>query len=328
MDQFQGKIAVVTGGGTGMGRELCIQLAREGAHVAMCDVSEDNMTHTRQLCEAVAPPGTRISTHLADVSQRKDVIAFRDAVGEVHDSSHINLLFNNAGIGGGGSFVDGETDEWEKTFEVCWNGVYLCCRAFMPLLLASSEGHVINTSSVNGFWASIGPTTAHTAYSAAKFAVKGFTEALVNDFKLHAPHLKASVVMPGHIGTSIVINSGKILGRDPKELPEDAFEEIRERAAEMGFPVENLSNDQIRQFMVQVGENFRDAAPMNAEDAAVVILDGVRSGRWRILVGEDAVILDEMVRARPEEAYGEAFYEELLQQTGWALGEMARSNPG
>ena len=105
-----------------------------------------------------------------------------------------------------------------RTFNICWGGVYLGTRAFMPMLLASSEGHIVNTSSVNGFWASLGLGIPHTAYSAAKFAVKGFTEALITDFRLNAPHLRASVVMPGHIGTSIVINSGKVLGRDPKEL--------------------------------------------------------------------------------------------------------------
>lgn len=322
MDRFDGRIAVVTGGGTGMGRELALQLAREGCHIAMCDVSEEAMDQTRALCERAAPSGTRISPHVADVSSREDVAAFRDGVAEAHGTDHINLLFNNAGIGGGGSFVNDSVEEWEKTFAVCWDGVYLCCRAFMPMLLASSEGHVINTSSVNGFWASLGPHIAHSAYSAAKFAVKGFTEALVNDFKLNAPHLSASVVMPGHIGTSIVINSGKILGRDPKELPEEEIEAIKERAIEMGLPVDELTTDQIRQFMVQQAEQFRDDAPMTAEDAVHVILDGVRARRWRILVGEDAQVLDELVRARPEDAYGEAFYQEMVEKSGWKLGDL------
>ena len=110
------------------------------------------------------------------------------------------------------------------TFNVCWYGVYYCTLAFMPLLKASEEAHLINTSSVNGFWASLGPTSAHSAYSAAKFAVKGFTEALVNDFRNNAPHIKASVVMPGHIGTDIVINSNRMLGRDPKEMSDDQLE--------------------------------------------------------------------------------------------------------
>ena len=84
---------------------------------------------------------------------------------------------------------------------MCWGGVYNGSRAFMPLLVASDEGHIVNTSSVNGFWAALGPGTPHTAYSAAKFAVKGFTEALIIDLRLNAPHVHASVVMPGHIGT-------------------------------------------------------------------------------------------------------------------------------
>ncbi len=169
------------------------------------------MAQTRALCEGDAPSDTRISTFVADVSDETRVLAFQKAVAAEHETDHINLLFNNAGIGGGGSFVRDGRDEWEKTFEVCWSGVYYCTRAFLPMLLASSEGHLINTSSVNGFWASLGPLSAHTAYSAAKFAVKGFTEALVNDFRNNAPHLKVSLVMPGHIGTSIIINSGRIL---------------------------------------------------------------------------------------------------------------------
>ena len=80
-------------------------------------------------------------------------------------------------------------------------------RTFLPLLLKADEGHIVNTSSVNGFWASVGMGVPHTAYSAAKFAVKGFTEALINDLRLNAPHIKCSVVMPGHIGTSIVSNT-------------------------------------------------------------------------------------------------------------------------
>ena len=208
------------------------------------------------------------------------------------------------------SFVwgfDVDRESWDKTFDICWNGVYYCSRAFVPMLVASSEGHLINTSSVNGFWASLGPMTAHTAYSAAKFAVKGFTEALVNDFRNNAPHLKVSLVMPGHIGTSIIINSGRILGRDPKELSDEDLDEARERMARIGFPVDGVSNDQIRQALIERAESFRDDAPMTAEEAAKVILDGVRQERWRILVGEDAHVLDQLVREAPEEAYEASF---------------------
>ena len=320
MDQFSGKIAVVTGGGTGMGRELCRQLAGEGCHVAMCDVSEEAMDRTTKLCQADAPKGTRVSSFIADVSDETQVLAFRDAVAKDHSTDHVHLVFNNAGVGGGGSFLDDGREEWDKTFDICWKGVYYCSRAFVPMLVASSEGHLVNTSSVNGFWASLGPNSAHTAYSAAKFAVKGFTEALVNDFRLNAPHVKVSLVMPGHIGTSIVINSGKILGRDPKEMPDEELEVARVRLAKLGFSTEGVTNDQIRQGMVQMGEGFRDNAPVTAGEAAKVILDGVREERWRILIGEDAQVLDELVRANPEDAYESAFMEKLRARTNWALG--------
>ena len=178
MQNFRGRIAVITGGGTGMGRELARQLTAEGCHVAMCDVSAENMAETADLCLAAAPSGTRVTCHVADVSNEAQVFAFRDAVLAEHGTDHINLLFNNAGIGGGGSFVADPREEWEATFGVCWGGVYLCARAFMPLLVASDAGHIVNTSSINGLWASLGPRTSHTAYSAAKFAVRGFTEAL------------------------------------------------------------------------------------------------------------------------------------------------------
>jgi NAD(P)-dependent dehydrogenase (short-subunit alcohol dehydrogenase family) len=173
----------------------------------------------------------------------------------------------------------------------------------MPLLLASPAGHVINTSSVNGFWASLGPNIPHTAYSAAKFAVKGFTEALITDFRMNAPHLRASVVMPGHIGTSIAINSRRLLGSDPKEMTEEQIAQVRERLTRAGLDVSGASDEDLRIGIQAQGEAFRDNAPMTAAEAAAVILDGVRKGAWRILVGDDAVVLDEMVRAHPEDAY-------------------------
>ncbi len=320
MKDFGGKLAVITGGGSGMGRELAVQLAREGCHVAICDVGEEPMAQTRVRALAEAPSGVRFSTHLCDVSEERQVIAFRAAVAAAHQAKHVDLLFNNAGIGGGGSFVHDDREEWDKTFAVCWNGVYFCSRAFLPMLMASPAAHLINTSSVNGFWASLGPRSAHTAYSAAKFAVKGFTEALINDFRNNAPHIKVSLVMPGHIGTDIVANSSRLLGRDPKEMTDEQLAEARERIERAGFSVEGASNEQIRQGLQQVAEAFREGAPMTAAAAAKVILDGVREERWRILVGKDAEALDRLVRETPEEAYEAAFMERLLKQTSWAIG--------
>jgi NAD(P)-dependent dehydrogenase (short-subunit alcohol dehydrogenase family) len=307
MEHFDGRIAVITGGGTGMGRELARQLTREGCHVAMCDVSAENMEETVALCLADAPSGTRVTTFVADVSNEAQLLAFRDAVVAEHSTDHIHLLFNNAGIGGGGSFVAEPRTEWETTFNVCWGGVYLGCRTFMPLLVSAKEAHIVNTSSVNGFWASLGPNIPHTAYSAAKFAVKGFSEALITDLRQHAPHVKVSVVMPGHIGTSIVINSGKFFGREPKELTAEQLQDVRDRLAKRGLDMSAASDDDLRVGMQMQAEMFRDAAPTTAAQAATVILDGVRAERWRILVGDDAVSLDELVREYPADAYDDAF---------------------
>jgi NAD(P)-dependent dehydrogenase (short-subunit alcohol dehydrogenase family) len=310
MRSFRGKIAVVTGGGTGMGRELTKQLAADGCHVAICDVSTENMVETKAQAEALAIAGARVTTHVCDVSDEAQVLAFRDAVLAAHDTQHVNLLFNNAGIAGGGSFVRDDRAEWERTFGVCWYGVYYCSRAFLPLLIASDEGYLINTSSVNGFWASIGPAVAHTAYSTAKFAVKGFTEALITDLRLNAPHVKAALVMPGHIGTSIVFNSSLVHGTTDAQTAA----RMREMLAKRGLPVDTLTDEQLVAASQQMAALFRDAAPMSAGQAATTILDGVRAGEWRILVGEDAKVLDRMVREQPELAYEESFAKTLNEQ--------------
>ena len=155
-------------------------------------------------------------------------------------------------LGGGGSFLNAERSEWEKTFNVCWFGVYYCTRAFMPMILKANEAHIVNTSSVNGFWASLGPTRPHTAYSAAKFAVKGFTEALINDLRLNAPHVKCSVVMPGHVGTSIMRNSRKILtGKSLDEMSGPDFAQARKAIAATGMDASALTDEQVRAILAE-----------------------------------------------------------------------------
>ena len=303
MKEFKNKIAVVTGGGTGMGRGLVLQLAAEGCHVATCDVLMDNLDETLALAKA-ANPEVRVTGHTCDVGIEDDIKRFGQEVREQHETEHLNLLFNNAGIGGGGGFVDGPRDQWERTFAVCWYGVYWSAREFMPMLVASDEGHIVNTSSVNGFWASLGGGISHTAYSAAKFAVKGFSESLITDLRLNAPHVKVSVVMPGHIGTSIAINSARILGNDMEPTLNDSdLERIKQTWIDQGLPVHNYTPDQIRERLRERRNDFRDRAPTTADQAATIILNGVREERWRILVGDDAHRLDEAVREAPEDAY-------------------------
>ncbi len=315
MDTFAGRLAVVTGGGTGMGRELVRQLAADGCAVAMCDVNADNMAETERLVTE-SGASVAVSSHVCDVSDEAQVVAFRDAVAAAHDTDHIDLLFNNAGIGGAGSMLDDDREQWERTFDICWGGVYLCCRAFFPMLERSTRGAVVNTSSVNGFWASVGPESPHTAYSAAKFAVKGFTEALIADFRVNAPHLSAHVVMPGHIGTSISINSTEAHGGVNAAT-------ARKRMAQRGIEADQFSDEEIAALIAELGRQFRDDAPTDAAAAATVILDGVRAGHWRILVGEDAHVLDDLVRDDPWSAYEPEFVERL-QAAGHFGGILSR----
>jgi len=200
---------------------------------------------------------------------------------------------------------------WERTFGIDWGGVYYCTRAFLALLIKSDDSVLVNTSCINGFWASLGPGIPHTAYSTAKFAVKGFSEALIEDLRLHAPHVKVAVVMPGHVGTDIVANSQRVHDDvDPAVLSDEDLEGRRADLERAGVLPVGASTDDIRQLIIDLqlmvsefGRDFRDSAPLSAADAAEIILEGVRSGKWRILVGEDAKLLDEPGRASPETAY-------------------------
>jgi NAD(P)-dependent dehydrogenase (short-subunit alcohol dehydrogenase family) len=323
MKDFAGKIAVITGGGTGMGRELARQLVAEGCNVAMCDVSMSAMAETKRLCEVERlPQGLRVTTHVADVSVEDQLLRFRDEISEQQATDKIHLLFNNAGIGGGGSLFTNTREQWEKTFGICWGGVYLGVRTFLPMLMKADEGHIVNTSSVNGFWASVGMLRSHTAYSAAKFAVKGFTEALIGDLRLNAPHIKCSVVMPGHIGTSIMSNSRKIQsGTDSDRLNDDEVALARVRLGMAGMAdAAKMSDDEVQAYAAELARSFREEAPTSAAQAAKIILDGVKAERWRILVGNDAQRLDERVRHAPEQAYDPEFYQSFVAEVGWRLG--------
>jgi NAD(P)-dependent dehydrogenase (short-subunit alcohol dehydrogenase family) len=272
MDSFAGRLAAVTGGGSGMGRELVRQLAAAGCSVAACDVNAVTVAETVELALDGAPDGVEVTGHQCDVSDEAQVLRFRDALLAAHAAEYVDLVFANAGIGGGGSFLTEPREVWERAFAVDFWGVYYCARAFLPLLVRSPEGVLVNTSSVNGFWASLGPGIPHTAYSTAKFAVKGFSESLIEDLRMHAPHVRVVLVMPGHVATNIVANSLMAFG----------VAEADAMAANQGF---------------------HDSAPLSAAGAATVILDGVRSGAWRVLVGDDAKQLDEYVRANPDDAY-------------------------
>ena len=280
LESFAGKLAVVTGGGSGMGRELVRQLAAQGCSVAACDWHPHAVAETASLARAGAGSGVLVTSHACDVSDEAQMLRFRDELLGQHTSDHVDLVFANAGIGGAGSFVNDSREEWEHTFAVDWWGVYHCARTFLPLLIASGDGILVNTSSVNGLWAALGPGMPNTAYSAAKFAVRGFTEALIEDLRSNAPQVRVAVVMPGHVGTDIIGNTLRAHGQDPDQM------------------------------LIDISNDFRDKAPLSAAEAATIILNGVRSGTWRILVGQDAAMIDERIRANPEAAYD---YAELFR---------------
>jgi NAD(P)-dependent dehydrogenase (short-subunit alcohol dehydrogenase family) len=309
METYAGKLAVVTGGGSGMGRELVRQLAAQGCSVAACDWNAESIAQAAAVARSAARPGVRVTSHACDVSSEAQVLAFRDELVAEHASDHVDLVFSNAGIGGGGSFVNDPREEWERTFAVDWWGVYYCARAFLPLLIASGDGVLVNTSSVNGLWAALGPGLPNTAYATAKFAVRGFSEALVEDLRTNAPGVRVAVVMPGHVGTDIVANSLRARGLpEPEQMSEAQLEDLIPTGARAGLIHAGLlptgaSAEQVRRFLVRAATDFRDKAPVTAAEAATVILDGVRSGGWRILIGEDARMIDAAVRAKPEAAY-------------------------
>jgi NAD(P)-dependent dehydrogenase (short-subunit alcohol dehydrogenase family) len=244
-----GRLAVVTGGGSGMGRELVAQLAARGCAVATCDVHDAELAETVALASEGAL-GIRVTGHLCTVADEAQVAGFRDEVLRDHDCQDVNLLFNNAGVSGGYSFVADDRASWDRTFAIWWGGVYNCSRAFIPLLVASEAGYIVNTSSVNGFWAALGPEVPHSAYSTAKFATKGFSESLITDLRMNAPHVKVAVVMPGHIGTGIMGNSRRILASGDPETPGGVG------AGEL--------DDLVR----QAAEGFRANAPLSASESS------------------------------------------------------------
>lgn len=310
ISDFSGRIAVVTGGGSGMGRELVIQLAQAGADVATCDVDADRLDETFELAGAAAPD-VRLTGVVADVSSRADLDAFAEHVASEFATDHIHLLFNNAGVSGGQSFVRDADEHWDRVFAITWGGVLNGARAFRSMLLAADRSQIVNTSSVNGMWACLGPHGPHTCYSAAKFAVKGFTEALIIDFRMNAPHVTAAVVMPGHIGTAIMANSLKGAGEDPKHVSDEFIAQTRNTYAKRGVDLSAASDEDIRNIVALQVDAFENAAPTSATEAATIILDGVRSGDWRILVGADAHVLDAALRADPTAAYDVEFTDRL-----------------
>jgi NAD(P)-dependent dehydrogenase (short-subunit alcohol dehydrogenase family) len=311
-----GKLAVVTGGGSGIGRELARQLAAQGCSVAACDLNADSVAVTAATAWAAAPPGVQVTGHVCDVSDEVQLQRFRDELLEQHASDHVDLVFSNAGISGGGSFVKDSREEWERTFAINWWGVYFCARTFLPLLIASGDGVLVNICSVAGFWATAGAGAPITAYSTSEFAIKGFSESLIEDLRSNAPQVRVVVVMPGVVNTDIYVNSQRALGLPAWDELTDAQllelipDDTRATLIAMGRLADDFTADDLRHLIPRMKDELRDQG-FTAAQAATIILDGVRSGAWRILVGEEARMLDEQVRANPEAPFNYDNYAEM-----------------
>lgn len=261
---FSGRLAVVTGAASGIGRDLVLDLVRKGTNVAACDIDEGKLQSVVRKAKDLNAD-VRVTSHLCDVADSKAVRQLRREVSDAHQSTALHLLFNNAGAVGGMSFVKSPPEEWERVFAVSWNGTYNCTREFLPMLLASDQGRVINTASVNALWASLGSRTPHSAYSSAKFAVRGFTESLLVDFQRNAPHLSAILVLAGHVRT--------------------------------GMPAPPAT------WKRALGSLFAGYEPVSSQSAAEQILNAVVRGDWRVVIGSDAAAVDERVRSDPWTVY-------------------------
>src|SRR3954452_9789506 len=175
MTHFTDKVAVVTGAGSGIGRALSVELARRGAKLAICDVDTIGLAETEALVKAA---GGDVRSDTLDVSQRELVLTYADTVAE--HFGMVNMVFNNAGIAFTGDIEEMSFKDIDRGMDVDFWGVVSGTKAFLPHLIASGDGHIINVSSIFGLFSV--PT--QSAYNAAKFAVRGFTEALRQEMKI------------------------------------------------------------------------------------------------------------------------------------------------
>ncbi|MGY1686669.1 SDR family NAD(P)-dependent oxidoreductase [Geodermatophilus sp. SYSU D00867] len=265
MSSVRGKVAVVTGAGSGIGRQLAFELAKRGARLALSDVDELGLGQTADRAKAL---GAEVHTARLDVGDRAAVVAYADAVaahfGVVHQ------VYNNAGISGGGrSVLDTDWETYDRTLGVNLHGVINGTKAFLPHLIASGDGHVVNVSSLNGFMAQ--PTL--SAYCASKFAVRGFTEVLRTEMIAGGHPVQVTVVHPGGVKTNIASAT---------------VAEARAQGLELS-PAELARNRVYNEKLLT----------MPAEQAARIVVDGVEAGKPRVRVGKDAVLVDRLVRLLP-----------------------------
>ena len=260
MKNFKGKVAAITGAASGMGRSLAIELARRGCHLALSDINEAELEHTAQLASKL---GVKVTTAKLDVANRDAVFAW--AMQAQADHGKVNLIFNNAGVMLAVPAETAKISDFEWVMGINFWGVVHGTQAFLPLLRASGEGHVINTSSLFGLMSM--PTQG--TYNASKFAVRGYTEALRMELEIEGAPVSATCIHPGGIATNIAL-AGRV-DESVKQVTGVDAERLKKRA-------------------------HRVIQTTTADDAALQILGGVERNARRVLVGPDARWYDRLVR--------------------------------
>jgi NAD(P)-dependent dehydrogenase (short-subunit alcohol dehydrogenase family) len=285
MDDLKNKVAVITGAGSGIGRALALRLAEEGCGLGIVDLDGGGLTETRGLLSKYPQ---RVVPYVVDVGNKEQMFSLAESV--AREQGGADLLINNAGISGTVSFLDVPLDVMERFMQVNFWSVVYGCKAFLPQLLAKPIAHIVNVSSIEGMIA----LPSMIAYTSSKFAIRGFTEVLKLD--LRRTQVGVSCVFPGGVKTNIARNAVRLAKKYLEEHPELALQ--------MGPQLEKADG---------LVAAFEAHAGTSAEEAASVIVEGIKGNRWRILIGQDAASLDELQRSHPED------YPEILSKI-WPKG--------
>ncbi|NKY85945.1 SDR family NAD(P)-dependent oxidoreductase [Nocardia veterana] len=251
---FTGKVCVITGAGSGIGRALAENLARRGAKLALSDIDTEGLAETVRRVEAL---GAQVKSDRLNVAEREAVLLYADEVKKHFGVIH--QIYNNAGIAFHGEVNESQFKDIERVMDVDFWGVVNGTKAFLPAIIESGDGHVVNVSSLFGLIAIPG----QSAYNAAKFAVRGFTESLRQEMLAHKYPVKVTCVHPGGIKTAVARNATYAEGLDSAKLAQFFDKQLALHTPEM---------------------------------AAQTITEGVRKGHGRVLIGWEAKALDLFVR--------------------------------